>query len=279
MTDIKIVLDSSADLMEMQDVDFACAPLVISTAERDYIDDASLDVAAMANELYNYKGRSRTSCPNVEDWLAAFGDAKRIIAITITGSLSGSFNAARNAKNAYEEKYPDRQVFLIDSLSAGPEIALMAERAREMILAGREFEQICEGIKNYNAELLFVLESMKNLANNGRVSKLAATAAGMLGIRAVGRASEEGTLEMLSKCRGTPKAIEVLAGYMRDMGFSGGRAIISHCLNEPMAERLRAAILSAYPEADVAIRECRGLCSFYAERGGMLIGFETNGKM
>ena len=49
---------------------------------------------------------------------------------------------------------------------------------------------------------------------------------------------------------------------------------ISHCLNLAAAESLRANILAAYPDADVQIRPTGGLCSFYAEKGGMIIGFE-----
>ena len=275
MSNIKIVLDSSADVTLLDGVDFAYAPLKINTAERKFVDDNELAVADMVEYLYTYKGKSSTSCPNTEDWITAFGDAEEIFCITITSNLSGSYNSARVAKEEYEAKYPERRVELIDSLSAGPEIALMAERIRDLICEGKSFDEITELIRGYKTGLLFVLESMKNLANNGRVSKLAATVAGFLGIRAVGKASDIGTLEMLTKCRGTPKAIEAMVGYMTDMGYKGGKVKISHCLNEDMAMKLKGNILAKFPSADVAIGECRGLCSFYAERGGMLMGFET----
>ena len=119
-----------------------------------------------------------------------------------------------------------------------------------------------------------MLESMQNLANNGRVNKIVAKAAGILGIRAVGRASDIGTLEPLDKCRGEKKAITVLADRMVSMGYDGGKMRISHCLNLTAAETLRTNILAAFPEADVQIRPTGGLCSFYAEKGGMIIGFE-----
>ena len=274
MTDIKIVLDSSADLNEMEGIPFASAPLKIHTQDNKFVDDKDLNVEEMVEFLYKYKGKSSTSCPNTEDWLAAFGDAERIFCITITSSLSGSYNSARVAKEAYEEKYPERKVELIDSLSTGPEIVLMAERIKSLAMEDVSFEDIAKEMKAYKTELLFVLESMKNLANNGRVSKLAATVAGFIGIRAIGRASEVGTLEMLTKCRGAQPTIAAIVNYMGEMGFSGGRAIIAHCLNEKGATALKDAIAAKYPTADVRLGECRGLCSFYAERGGMLIGFE-----
>ena len=75
----------------------------------------------MLKELKSYKGKSSTSCPNVGDWLAAFGDAQYVLCVTITATLSGSYNAAMQAKAHYEEMYPDRKVYVLNSLSAGAE--------------------------------------------------------------------------------------------------------------------------------------------------------------
>lgn len=274
MTDIKIVVDSSADIKELAGVSFASAPLKINTDSAKFTDDKELDVGAMVDFLYTYKGKSSTSCPNTEDWLSAFGDAERIFCITITSHLSGSYNSARVAKDEYERLYPERRVELIDSLSTGPEILLMAEKIRELAELDRSFDEIAEEIKGYKTELLFVLESMRNLANNGRISKAKALIAGFLGIRAIGRASDEGELEMLAKCRGEAGSVTALVGYITKLGFKGGKLRIAHCQNPKFAEGLAAAVKEKYPDADIAIGECGGLCSFYAERGGMLIGLE-----
>lgn len=275
MNNIKIVVDSSSDLIALEGVDFASAPLKIVTDNKTYVDNSELNVREFAEEMYRYNGKSSTSCPNVTDWLEAFGEAEEIFCLTITSNLSGSYNSACLAKKIYEDDHPGRRVEVIDSLSAGPEIALMAEKIRDKIAEGKDFDKIAKDMKSYKTELLFMLESMKNLANNGRVSKLAATAAGVLGIRAVGRASDVGTLELLSKCRGTAKALEAIIKYMKEYGFKGGRAKIAHCLNENVAKTLAQKIKSEFPSAKVIIGECRGLCSFYAERGGLLLGFEV----
>jgi len=272
---IKIVTDSSSDLLALEGVPFSSAPLKILTDNKEYVDNAELDVHAFAEEMYLYKGRSRSSCPNVTDWIESFGDAEEVICLTITSNLSGSYNSACLAKKIYEEDHPERRVEVIDTLTAGPEIALMAEKIRDMILEGKDLDGIMREMKGYKTELLFVLESMKNLANNGRVGKFAATAAGVLGIRAVGRASDEGTLEMLSKCRGSAKALEAVLNYMKEFGYKGGVARIAHCLNGCAAKALLSKIKSEFPMAKIVVTECRALCSFYAERGGMLIGFEA----
>lgn len=273
---MKIVADSSADMHEFAGVAFASAPLKISTAEKEYVDDAALDAAQMATELLAYKGKSSTSCPNTEDWLRAFGDAEEIFCVTITSALSGSYNSACLAKAKYEETHPERRVFVIDSLSTGTEMRLLIEKLAELIGAGEDFDAIRKAITKYQQKtgLLFMLESMKNLANNGRVSPVVAKMAGILGIRAIGKASDKGQLEMLSKCRGEKRALETIIEQMKALGCVGGKVRIAHCLNEDAARSLSERIQKTFETVDVQICKCGGLCSFYAEKGGMLIGFE-----
>ena len=93
----KIVVDSSSSLYALPGVDFACVPLKIVTDEQEYLDDGTLDAVDMARSLRTYKGKTSTSCPNIGDWLEAYEGADEIYAITITGTLSGSCNAAQLA--------------------------------------------------------------------------------------------------------------------------------------------------------------------------------------
>ena len=208
--------------------------------------------------------------------LNTFDNKPYVFCIAITSNLSGCCNAAYIAKADYEQTYPDRKVCVIDSLSTGGEMELIAEKIQELLAAELSFDEICEAVREYQQHtgLMFMLESMQNLANNGRVNKIVAKAAGILGIRAVGKASDVGTLEPMEKCRGEKKAIAALADHMVAMGYDGGKMRISHCLNPAAAESLKATILAAYPDADIRIRPTGGLCSFYAEKGGMIIGFE-----
>lgn len=276
LNELKIVADSSADLLCLDGVSFCSAPLKIITAQKEYVDDEALNVLGMVNDLKAYKGRSSTSCPNAADWLSAFGEAKYVFCATITATLSGSYNAAVLAKQTYEEEHPDRRVFVLNSLSAGPEIALIIEKIKELVLAGVDFDSVCKKTEEYanNTGLLFMLESMKNLANNGRVSPLVAKMAGIMGIRVVGKASAQGDLEPLNKPRGEAKALEAIVANLKELGFKGGRIKIAHCFNENAAKALTELVLSEFSDAKIDIYPCRGLCSFYAESGGMLVGFE-----
>lgn len=272
----KIVTDSSSDMLNFVQIPFAVAPLKIVTEKKEYYDDKNLNVTAMVEELLKYKGKSSSSCPNTDEWLAAFGDAKYVFCVTITGTLSGSYNAACVAKQLYQEQHPDRKVFVINSLSTGPEMKLIVEKIYELIQLGKSYNDICDEITAYTNKtgLIFMLQSMKNLANNGRVSHLTAKAAGLLGIRVIGKASNKGDLQPLDKCRGEIKTRAAIINRMCQEGFGGGKVRIAHCLNPEFANLVKDALIKEFGNIDIEIYECRGLCSFYAEKGGILIGFE-----
>ncbi|MBQ8000129.1 MAG: DegV family protein [Ruminococcus sp.] len=276
MRKIKIVADSSANVTTSEVTEFAFAPMKIITAEKEFVDDTALDVDGMVEFFDTYKNKSKTSCPNSTDWLEAFGDADDIICITITSGLSGSYNSACAAKDIYESENKGKRVCVIDSLSAGPELQLAIEKAEELIAKGEAYEDICKAVKKYfqKTGLLFMLESLNNFAANGRVSPAVAKITGFLGIRVVGKASDKGELEPLNKCRGEARSLDMILNHLKNMGHSKGKIRIAHCKNSGAANTLKNKILGAFPKLDIAITECRGLCSYYAEKGGMLVAFE-----
>ncbi len=278
LSKVKIVADSACDLVSLDGVDFAVASLKIITAEKEYVDNSDLDVLAMVEELKSYRGKSSTSCPNASDWLENFGNAEYVFCVTITGGLSGSYNAALVAKEEYEANNKNAKVFVLNTLSAGPEITLIIEELKRLILQGLEFDEVVSGITEYakNTGLLFILESLQNFANNGRINPAVAKIAGVLGIRVVGKASDEGTLEPLDKSRGEKKAIKAVIEHLEKAGLKKGRVKIAHCFNCEAVENLVHSINVYFPEVKVSVHTLRGLCSFYAEIGGILIGFEKH---
>ena len=146
---IRIVADSSADLLSYDGVEFASAPLRILTDTKEYIDDENLDVMQFVKEMRDNKGKSSTACPGVGDYISAFDGADWVFVVTISSNLSGSYNSAMVAKNQYISDYPNKKVYVIDSLSAGPEMAMIVEKLAELINEGKEFEEIANAIDKY----------------------------------------------------------------------------------------------------------------------------------
>ena len=272
----KIVADSSSNVFGLSGVDYAHVPLKILNQGVEYVDVPGLDVFGMLDAMKASREGSSTSCPNVYEWKEAFGDAEAVFAVTITSNLSGSYAAARTAAEDYMEEHPGRRVSVIDTLSVGPEAHLVLDKLVELMAQGLEFDEIDKQVRDYlkTTRLCFSLESIENLARNGRCSMAVAKLVGVMGIRIVGRASDEGTLQQLHKCRGEKKALVAVFDEMKSRGYCGGKVWIDHCLNLNAAMALKDHIRAEFPESVVHIGTCMGLCSYYAEHGGLLIGYE-----
>lgn len=272
----KIVADSSCDMWELNGVDFAVAPMTISTDNKHYVDNQELDVHLMSEELAKYKGVSHTACPSVGSWLDCYEGYDEVFVVTLTGAMSGTYNSAMTAKGIYEEENENVKVHVFDSLSTGPEMRLLIEKLKEMIEEDLPFEEIVEKGQDYlnHSRLFFALKSLHNFAMNGRVSKTVASAIGVLKISIFATASEEGTIQQISKCRGEKKVVKSMIEHLENAGYHGGKVRISHADNLKLAHSVRDKILELYPHADIIVYPMGGLCTYYAEKGGLLVGCE-----
>lgn len=272
----QIVSDSSCDIHSLEGALFDSAPLSITTEEKEFIDDDRLSISELLETLRTTTKPTSTACPSIGAWLKTFNDADEVFVTTITSTLSGSWNSAIAAAREYMQQFPERKVHVFDSLSTGPEMILMLEKMRDLINQGLPFEKVIESIKHYqeSLHLTFMLSSVRNLARNGRVKKIEAAAVGMLGIRIVGRASDKGDLELLSKTRGEKSGLKEMIKQIVALGCSGKKIVISHCCNEQGVRKLCELLRIEYPYCSIAVTNTRGLCSYYAEEGGIMVGFE-----
>lgn len=273
---IQIVADSSANYNINKDIDVRYAPLSVNFGDKEFVDDKSVDMQDYFETMKSYSGKSGSSCPSVQCWQETFNDADVVLGVSITSAISGCYNASQIAIEEYLSQKPGAKAFIMDSLSTGPELQLLIEKYDELIKAGESFEDIVEKIKQYlkTTHLAFSLTRLENFAKNGRVSPLVAKAVGILGIRVVGKASDEGTLEPMYKIRGEKKSMAQLYASMKDLGFKGGKVRLSHTQNPEAAETFAEIIKADYPDCDLNIVENGVLCAYYCEEGGLLVGFE-----
>ncbi|HLR89184.1 MAG TPA: DegV family protein, partial [Atopostipes sp.] len=120
----------------------------------------------------------------------------------------------------------------------------------------------------------YMLKSIENLVKNGRVNKVVGSLVGLLNIHVIGIRSEEGTIEMSNRARGEKRALNTFINDIIEAGFSGKVMEIGHVNNETLAKKFSEKILEKFPQTDIRIRPTSGLCSFYAERGGLIVGYE-----
>jgi len=262
----------------MEDIDYRTVPLKVIMNEGEFFDDERTNVERFLSVLKHTKGKTSTSCPNAYEWASSFDGADTIFAVTVTGGLSGCYSAAMQGRSLFLEEHPEANIYVIDSLSVGPEILLIIEKLKELIAQGLSFSEICDAINEYkkHTHLLFNIANLDNLARNGRVSPAIAKLSGLLGIRCVGKASDQGTLEILHKCRGEKKATNKIFEEMIAQRYNGKKVHIAHCNNESMANDLKNLILQSFPEAKVDIIPCTIVCSYYVSDQGLIVGFEDS---
>ncbi len=276
----KIVADSGCDYRTIENIAvdtlFENVPLSIQVNDEIFIDNAQLNIDDMMKKMYATSSASKSACPNPDDYMKAFDGASNIFVVTITGTLSGSHNSAQVAKKLYLEEHPDVNIHIIDTLSAGGENDLIIKKLNFLIGQGLSYEEVVTEITAYQTKtkLLFVLAKVDNLVKNGRLSKLVGAVVGLLNIRMVGEASQDGKLELLQKARGAKKSLIAAFDELIKAGYVGGQIIIAHRNNLKFCQQFSEMVREKFPQAVIEVIPTSGLCSFYAEENGLLIGYE-----
>ena len=133
----KIIADSGCDYRFLDnlapDTEFVSVPLTIQVGETIYRDDAQLNIDQMMEEMYATTTASKSACPSPDDYMKSFEGADNIVVVTITGTLSGSYNSAEVAKKIYLEEHPDTNIHVINSLSAGGEVDLIIRKLNQLV--------------------------------------------------------------------------------------------------------------------------------------------------
>ena len=276
----KIVVDTACDFREIpnkaDNVTYERVPFTLQIEGKDYVDTLDLDIDEMMRAMYASSEPARSACPSPEAFLSAYRGSENVIVLTLTGGLSGSYNSAVAAEKMLKEENENINIHIINTLSAGGQIDLLLLKINELIKEGLTFDEVVAKITEYqkNTKLIFTLEKVDNLVKNGRLSKLAAAVVGLLNMRMVGEASKEGTLHLLHKVRGEKKAVAAVVDEMIKAGYKGGRAVITHRNNENICKKIEEKLSEKFSNIEFISVPTSGICSFYGEEGGILLGYE-----
>ena len=276
-----IIADSSCNLRDYTpqapDTLYAYAPLKINVGGTEYADDVNLDIAELNRRVAEEKSASSSACPSAGEWAELFRSAENVIAITISANLSGSFEAASMARDLVQEE-GGHHIHLVNSRAAGGKLEMLVILLDRYLTVHPEatFEDACayiDGIEQCST-VLFSLSSYENLTKSGRMPKMAGILANKLNIRVLGTASEEGTIKIVAPTRGQKKMVAKVVQAMEADGYKGGLVCMDHVDNEAGCQEIAAAITAKWPEAEVMVMPCGGLCSYYAEAKGIIIGYD-----
>ncbi len=274
-----IVADSSCDLKTLEpgkeEIGFETVPFMMEIGDRTFVDDTELEIPEMVDAMEAAE-KSHSACPSPEAWKEQFEKADHVIALTISSRLSGSYNSAMVGKSMALEDHPEKKIEVIDSLSTGPKLVMLAQNAARQIQEQIPFETVCASCRELakSVRTIFTLSSFHNLVQNGRVNRIAGFIAGKLGIRVIGVGSEEGEIQLKELMRGEKGTLRRVVKDMEENGYRGTPMTVSHCLNEELARKLIEMIQNRWQEAKVQLLPTRGLDSYYAERSGLIICYD-----
>src|SRR5690554_1707124 len=150
----KIVADSCCDMPDelKKEVGVEVVPLTIRIEDREFIDDDTLDIEEYLDAMSNSKTPPKTACPSIQDFIDKYNKAKDIFVVTLSSKLSGTYNAAVQAKDILLESVNDKFVHVFDSMSASIGQTLVSLKIHEQIKNNIKKSEIIEKVNSYIKE-------------------------------------------------------------------------------------------------------------------------------
>lgn len=221
---------STADLSEehfqKRDIKYVCFHYEIDGTE--YMDDLgkSLNFDAFYKKMAE-GAMTKTSQVNVDEYMEYFEpflkDGKDILHLTLSSGISGTYNSAVIAKNELEEKYPDRKIYVIDSLAASSGYGLLMDKLADKRDEGMSIDELAKWTQEHLLELnhWFFTSDLTYLIRGGRVSKVSGFIGSMLNICPLLNVSFEGKLIPRYKIRTKKKVIRATVDKMEELAYNG----------------------------------------------------------
>lgn len=274
----RIVVDSCGELTEelKKDERLVSAPLSMRVGEEEIMDDETFDQASFLQKVAACPECPKSACPSPEYYQKAYDcGAEHIYAVTLSAELSGSYNSALLGMNLFMEEHPEVKGHVFNSCSASVGETLIAMKIMELEEQGLPFEEIVEKTEAYidGQNTYFVLENLKTLRKNGRLSKTKALVASALKIKPVMGATKEGIICQLGQARGINKAlVKMVDTIVAATADSGNKILgISYCNCRERAEMVKDALLSRMNVKKVVLLDTAGISSMYANDGGIIV--------
>ena len=275
----KISVDSCCDLTpaQLREECFLSVPLRIQVGSHTVVDDASFDQADLLWRMKECQSAPRTACPSPAQYLDAFDcGADDVYVVTLSALLSGSHNAAAQARLLWLEEHPNARVHIFNSCSASAGEVLVALKIQELACSGMDFTTVVSHVSRYinEMETYFVLETLDNLKKNGRLTKTQALVTSTLKIKLLMGATPEGEICKRGQALSVKQALSKMVSLMAaDPKHAGRRLAITHCNCLERAFYLKELALKQCRFEQVVISDTGGIATVYANDGGVVAAY------
>ena len=250
MADYVISCCSTADLskehFKSRDIHYVCFHFMLDGKE--YYDDLGQTIPF--EEFYTMMDNgsdTSTSQVNVSEYVDYFSEfldkGQDVLHLCLSSGLSGTYSSAINAARVLKERYPDRKIYIIDSLGASSGYGLLMDKGADLRDEGMSIDELRDWVEQNKLNLhhWFFSTDLKFYIKGGRVSKTAGTVGTILGICPLLNMDEQGRLIPRAKIRTKRRVIKEIVSRMEEHAQNGlqysGKCYICHsaCLEDARA--------------------------------------------
>ena len=252
---------STADLtkehFENRDIHYICFHYKLDGV--DYPDDRGQTI--QFEDFYKKMdegAETSTSQVNVSEYVEYFSqfleEGKDILHVSLSSGISGTYNSAVNAALIARERYPERKIYIVDSLGASSGYGLLMDKLADLRDSGMGIDEVHDWAEEHKLELnhWFFSTDLKFYIKGGRISKTAGTIGTILGICPLLNMDNEGRLIPRAKIRTKRKVIEEIVKRMEENAEGGldysGKCYISQSACMDAAEEVAKLVEERFPK-------------------------------
>lgn len=248
--------DLTAEHFKDRNIEYLCFHYELDG--KQYIDD--LGKTMPISDFYQAMvdgAETRTSQVNAEEYEAHFRkyleQGKDVIHLTLSSGISGTINSALVAKANLEEEFPDRKLYVVDSLAASSGFGLLVDKMADLREQGMSIDDLYEWVEANKRKLnhWFFSTDLTFYIKGGRVSKTAGVVGGILGICPLLNVDNEGKLIPRMKVKGKKKVFHAMVSRMEELADNGldyaDKVYMSHSACIEDAQKVASMIEEKFP--------------------------------
>ncbi len=279
---VAIVADSSADLPDsvLDRHRIALIPLQVTFGDTSFRDRVELKPEDFYQKLRAAKALPTTSQPTPGEFVKAFRsaltEAEEVVAVLLSGALSGTWQAGQAAVRAAALEH----VEIVDSRSASLGLGMLALRAAELAESGWNAKAIVTELERVRSQsgLFLTVDRYENLLRSGRVSRGKAWLAGMLDVKPILSLDQAGRVVPVDRVRGRDQLVARVLQWIDRALTPRPKTVrfgIAHAESPETAERLRTALVAAYQPRDCFVSLATGVLGTHAGPGAWAVCYQV----
>ena len=284
MSNYVLITDSASDLPSeiAENLEVEILPMKYMVNDTPSV-DKDFDMENFYN-LLRGKALSLTSQTNVEEFSNYFSryleSGKDILYVGFPLSLSGMNNSARIAARELSEKYPERKIIVIDSVSASIGQGLLVYYAALKKKSGATIDEVADFVNDNKLKFChwFTVDDLYFLKRGGRISQATAVVGSILNVKPLLSMNDEGKLYVFDKIRGKKKVLDLMSSKIENLNSDYKKVFVGHadCLDD--AKYVAEKISAENPSLDVTITHLGPIIGTHTGPGTVALAFVGNSR-